>query len=145
MKDNGGHRWKRKRDALESYCEKTDQLTLSDISPSDLTLEYLEENCHPRPYTVTVALPVSVISHAQTKELKTFLIGQIARCIAINKVDEIVIYADGAVDEATMQSESNPCMFLARLLQYAETPSYLRKALFPVKMNIRCLKCPNQI
>lgn len=119
------------------YCgEKTDRLSLSDAS-SNMTADYLREHGCPRPYTVTVALPVSIITQVQTRELKTFLIGQIARCLAIHKVDEVVIYADGVVDESSMEMESNPCLFLARLLQYAETPSYLRKALFPMHGDFR--------
>lgn len=139
MKENNGmRRWnsnKRKRDALD-YCEKTDRLSLADVNTS-LSAEYLAENSSPRPYTVSVALPVSIISQVQTRELKTFLIGQIARYLAIHKVDEVVVYADGVVDESSMELESNPCLFLARLLQYAETPSYLRKALFPMHGDFR--------
>ena len=139
MKENNGmRRWnsnKRKRDAID-YLETADRLSLSDTS-SNMSLEYLRENCSPRPYTVTVAIPVSIISQIQTRELKTFFVGQIARCLAIHKVDEVVIYADGVVDESPLELDANPCLFLARLLQYVETPSYLRKALFPMHPDFR--------
>jgi hypothetical protein len=120
---------KRKREAFDEddYLEQTTELRLS----SNLSQEYLESHGAPRNHTVSVAIPASIISNAHTRELKTFMIGQIARCIALNKVDEVVVYADGASEQSS-DSDSNPCLFLSRLLQYAETPSYLRKALFPV-------------
>jgi predicted SPOUT superfamily RNA methylase MTH1 len=121
---------------MDSPCEKTDRLSLSDVGSTNMSIEYLRANCSPRPYTVTVAIPVSIISQVQTREMKSFLIGQLARCLAVNKVDEVVVYADGVVDEST-DNDYNPCLFLARLLQYAETPSYLRKALFPMHSDFR--------
>ena len=48
----------------------------------------------PRHDTVSIALPTSIIANAQTKELKTYLCGQLARAAAIHAVDEIVIYED---------------------------------------------------
>lgn len=120
---------KRKRETMDDdYCEQTTiQLRLD----SNLSREYLEEHGAPRPHTLSVAIPASIIENAHTRELKTFLVGQIARSLALNKVDEVIVYADGVTDQSS-DGEANPCLFLSRLLQYAETPSYLRKALFPV-------------
>ena len=120
---------KRKREVSEdnTYCEKTTGLRLN----SNLSKEYLEEHGFARNHTVSMAIPASIISTVQTRELKTFLIGQIARTLAIHKVDEVIVYADCAAEQSN-DSDSNSCLFLARLLQYAETPSYLRKTLFPV-------------
>jgi len=44
--------------------------------------------------TVSVALPGSVIANAVTKELQTYLAGQLARAVAIFRADEVVVYAD---------------------------------------------------
>jgi hypothetical protein len=48
--------------------------------------------CHP---TVSIAIPGSVVSNAQTRELQTQLAGQIARAAAVFRVDEIIVFDDG--------------------------------------------------
>jgi hypothetical protein len=87
-----------------------------------------------RDWTVSIALPGSIIANAQTAELKTYLAGQVARAAVVFNVDEIVVFADrrtpgdrskstqgqfqGAVKGASFDAD----VFLARLLQYLETP-----------------------
>jgi hypothetical protein len=41
-----------------------------------------------RPYTVSIALPGSIVSNAQSPELRTYLVGQIARAAAVFNIDE---------------------------------------------------------
>jgi hypothetical protein len=45
--------------------------------------------------TLSIAIPGSIVSNAQTQELRTHLVGQIARAAAIYHVDEIVVFNDG--------------------------------------------------
>merc|ERR550534_1221815 len=47
-----------------------------------------------RKWTVTLALPGSIISNCQTSELKSYVAGQIARAATIYKVDEIVVFTE---------------------------------------------------
>ena len=47
-----------------------------------------------RNYTLSMAVPGSVVSNAQTRELRTQLVGQIARAAAIYSVDEIIVFDD---------------------------------------------------
>lgn len=69
--------------------------------------------------------------------------GQIARAASIFEVDEVVVYTetghfsqlDGEFRGANRKSDAN--VFLARILQYLETPQYLRKALFPMHPDLR--------
>ncbi len=90
----------------------------------------------PRVDTVSIAVPTSVITNAQTKELKAMLIGQIARAATIYCIDEVIIYEDQ--HQLTNQSKAdtssnfknNPLQFMQRLLEYAETPPYLKRSLF---------------
>lgn len=63
---------------------------------------------------------------------------QLARAFALFKVDEVVVYDDEEQKASTTTGEfegaskkANPNIFLARILQYLETPQYLRKFLFP--------------
>ena len=58
-------------------------------------------SCHP---TVSIALPGSVVSNAQTRELQTQLAGQIARAAAVFRIDEIVVFDDGLGSQLTTLS-----------------------------------------
>ena len=42
--------------------------------------------------TVSIALPGSIIDNAQSLELKTYLVGQIARAAVVFRVSEIVVF-----------------------------------------------------
>lgn len=77
--------------------------------------------------TLSIAIPSSIIDNAQSKELRSYLVGQIARTCAIFRVDEIVIYHD-SLHKDTVKDKLNFCL---TNLQYLETPQYLRKTLFP--------------
>jgi len=68
---------------------------------------------------------------------------KIARAITIFQVDEIVVFNAGASLNNTKNSDGrgatkDPNVFLARILQYIETPQYLRKALFPFHRDFSC-------
>ncbi len=80
-----------------------------------------------RPWTVSIGLPGSIVYNAQSRELQTHLAGQIARIACIFQVDEIVVFDDGHSSRGKFDANR----FLAKLLQYTETPQYLRKHLFP--------------
>jgi Putative RNA methyltransferase len=74
----------------------------------------------PRLYTVSIALPGSVVENAQSRELRTLLVGQIARAAAVFQIDEIVVYDDGMTStkaKGAAESGWNPNDFMARLLQ----------------------------
>jgi Putative RNA methyltransferase len=140
----------------------------------------------PRFSTVSVAIPGSIISNCQTRELKTIMCGQIARAVTIYHVDEIIVYDDKLsqsnrsrerytsfrprendkhrrVDDSEISktndlqekskefeiennkgqqrqsnANSNPQVFMARILQYCECPQYLRKHFFPIHMDLQC-------
>lgn len=55
--------------------------------------------CSPgRHYTLSVALPGSILNNAQSLELRTYLAGQIARACAIFCVDEIIVFDEDGED-----------------------------------------------
>ncbi|MDR0470156.1 MAG: RNA methyltransferase [Nitrososphaerota archaeon] len=74
---------------------------------------------------VSIAIPASVISDTPHLREKTSKIGMIARSAAIFRVDEIIVYPDNIKTDQQRDQE-----FIALLLNYLETPQYLRKALF---------------
>jgi methyltransferase len=49
----------------------------------------------PRLYTVSIAVPGSVVANALTHDAKTALAGQIARAAAVCCIDEVVVFDDG--------------------------------------------------
>ena len=98
-----------------------------------------------RKWTVTVALPGSIVDNAQTQELRSYLVGQVARACAIFNVDEIVVFATetgppasaAAVSRDERKGNSSGSVFMARVLQYLECPQYLRKTCFPHHPDLR--------
>ncbi|NWR79257.1 CI114 methyltransferase, partial [Centropus unirufus] len=91
-----------------------------------------------RRYTLSVALPGSILNNAQSLELRTYLAGQIARACAIFCVDEIVVFDEQGEDVKSVEGvfegigkRGKACVQLARILQYLECPQYLRKSFFP--------------
>uniref|UniRef100_A0A8C2V3N8 28S rRNA (uridine-N(3))-methyltransferase n=1 Tax=Chinchilla lanigera TaxID=34839 RepID=A0A8C2V3N8_CHILA len=97
-----------------------------------------------RPYTLSVALPGSILDNAQSPELRTYLAGQIARACAIFCVDEIVVFDEEGQEAKSVEGEfrgvgkkGQACVQLARILQYLECPQYLRKAFFPKHQDLQ--------
>uniref|UniRef100_A0A3B4ZH24 28S rRNA (uridine-N(3))-methyltransferase n=1 Tax=Stegastes partitus TaxID=144197 RepID=A0A3B4ZH24_9TELE len=89
-------------------------------------------------YTVSVALPGSVLDNAQSPELRTYLAGQIARACVVFSIDEIVVFDEQGEDVKSVEGDfkgvgkkGQACIQLARILQYLECPQYLRKWFFP--------------
>lgn len=120
----------------------------------------------PRHWTLTMAIPGEILNNAKTPEFKTYLVGQIARAAALYHVDEIVIFRGeeaagtvqssvpanvfvGVSDRHASDPSFDPCTFMVRLLQYLETPPYLRKQLFPFHRDLQFagllnpLDCPH--
>lgn len=58
----------------------------------------------PRVSTLSIAIPGSIVSNAQTMELRTYLIGQIARACTIYHVDEIIVFDDNLSQELKVRS-----------------------------------------
>ncbi|KAI4162730.1 MAG: hypothetical protein LQ342_003617 [Letrouitia transgressa] len=110
-----------------------------------------------RSYTLSIALPGSVIANALTPELKTLLASQIARAAAVFCVDEVVVFDDGQAEQQenhrrqysskNQQNQQNrhdaftgfsdPNFFLMHILSYLETPPFLRKHLFPMHPDLK--------
>jgi len=78
------------------------------------------------PYkTVSVAIGASCIENAQSQELGTLLAGQLARACAIFNVDEVIVLDDGP--KGGSNEISAAAALFGRVLQFMETPQYLRK------------------
>lgn len=95
-----------------------------------------------RAWTVSLALPGSIMDNALTQELRSSLVGQIARACTIFCVDEIVIFSSEDAARSGVgggNSRTDGSVFMARLLQYLECPQYLRRNIFPMHPDLRCV------
>jgi methyltransferase len=81
---------------------------------------------------LSIAIPASVISDTPHLREKTAKIGSIARSAAIFRVNEIIVYPDNAKAD-----QRRDISFMALLLNYIETPQYLRKALFKIEPDLQ--------
>ncbi|KDD75730.1 putative RNA methyltransferase [Helicosporidium sp. ATCC 50920] len=87
--------------------------------------------------TVSLAVAASCVANASTQALATQLAGQIARAAVVFSVDEVIVL-DDAVGPGSTAGPSEAAALLVRVLQYLETPQYLRRALVPMHPDLRC-------
>jgi len=81
---------------------------------------------------LSIAIPSSVVSDTPHLREKTSKIGLIGRAAAIFRIDEIMIYMDNPKINQTADAN-----LIATLLEYMETPQYLRKRLFKLKPELQ--------
>lgn len=82
-----------------------------------------KKDSQPRP--ISIAIPSSFIDVYSNNAHKTQQIGRIARAAAIFQVDEVLIYLD-----KKNQKQNKNQHLITSVLEYMETPQYLRKYLF---------------
>jgi predicted SPOUT superfamily RNA methylase MTH1 len=80
---------------------------------------------------LSIAIPASTISDTPHLREKTAKMGLIGRAAAIFRVDEIIVYPD-----CTKVDQRRDVDFMALLLNYLETPQYLRKQLFKLEPDL---------
>ena len=78
---------------------------------------------------VCVAVPDTVLEEQESTREKTMKLGQIARYCALFGVDAVRVFHD-----PRGRGESG---FIKNVLEYLETPQYLRKRLFPLSEDLR--------
>ncbi|MCJ1386252.1 hypothetical protein MMC17_009378 [Xylographa soralifera] len=136
------------------FKRKRDEVQTKDNHPNTSKPTAIFEPGQGRAYTLSIALPGSIIANAQSQDLKATLAGQIARALAVFCVDEVVIFDDGqgkplnhhshgqshqqnSQGDSGYSGYSNPNYFLTHLLSYLETPPHLRMHLFPLHPDLR--------
>jgi predicted SPOUT superfamily RNA methylase MTH1 len=81
---------------------------------------------------LVVAIPASVVSDTPHLREKTSKVGLIGRAAAIFRVNEIVVYVDNP--KVNQRADVD---LIATLLEYMETPQYLRKRLFKIEPRLQ--------
>jgi len=80
---------------------------------------------------LSIAIPASAISDTPHPREKTAKIGLIGRAAAIFRVDEIIVYSD-----TPKMDQRRDIKYITLLLNYLETPQYLRKTLFKLEPDL---------
>jgi predicted SPOUT superfamily RNA methylase MTH1 len=70
------------------------------------------------------------------------LAGQIARAATVFRIDEVVVFDSNSSVENSGDDVESGARFLVRILQYLETPQYLRRRLFPMHNNLKFVVRP---
>eukprot|EP01064_Diplonema_japonicum_P019797 TRINITY_DN2863_c0_g2_i1.p1 TRINITY_DN2863_c0_g2~~TRINITY_DN2863_c0_g2_i1.p1 ORF type:complete len:312 (+),score=51.74 TRINITY_DN2863_c0_g2_i1:93-1028(+) len=93
---------------------------------------------------LAIAMPSSILETQHKSILKTYLVGQIARALAVFRISEIVVFNEEAgwepaADElfGEFKGIKGPTAFMSRNLMLTECPQYLRKLLFPLHLDTR--------
>ena len=139
---------KNKETKIKKNKEKEKDEEKKEIIKENKKIEYNEENNknknkkeknHPEftksakiNYTLSILIPSSIVDNAQSKELRTYLIGELARTIGIFKISEVIIFHDKLKDNS-----KDYINYFIKNLQYLETPQYLRKTLFPMSEDLK--------
>jgi len=83
---------------------------------------------------ISVFIPDSFLSETSDLKLKTSKVGVIGRALALFKVDQIVIYKDLSQNDDKYLTDAD---FTADVLEYMNTPQYLRKRVFPIRSELK--------
>ncbi|RPB09494.1 DUF171-domain-containing protein [Morchella conica CCBAS932] len=94
-------------------------------------------NTNIRPYTLTIALPSTLLTTAPNPLLKAHLASHLARISALHNVDEIVLYNPTPTPTPSTSSTTEEQDQLPHILTYLTTAPYLRKHLFPKHPHLR--------
>ena len=73
-------------------------------------------------------IPSSLTMETRDMRIRTFKVGLIARAAAVFRMNRIIIYKDPEFDDSR---------FISMVLQYMDTPQYLRKLLIPRREELR--------
>lgn len=69
-----------------------------------------------------MVVPSSIVDNAQSLELKTYLVGQIAKAAVIFNFNEVVIVSADKTKQMKMMQDLTTTDFFVQNLEYLETP-----------------------
>lgn len=140
--------WKRKRKEENKMWKGAKETKRLKQSEKVMAAKNFEENKeivgNGRNYTVSIALPGSILDNAQSPELKTYLAGQIARAAAVFNINEIVVFEESGNPSTLSVDQDAPIKLrqkhgstqLIKILQFLECPQYLRRYFFPIQNDL---------
>ncbi|KAM0218405.1 hypothetical protein ACHAQI_001596 [Fusarium lateritium] len=131
-----------------SYHERNSKKRKTDHNQQDTTSFKPSAIFNPteggRPWTLSVAIPSSILTNLATADQRMTQPARIARALAVFSVDEVVVFDDSPVstrprntDPNSYTGDTDPCHFLSHILSFLEAPPFMRKTLFPLHPNLR--------
>lgn len=82
---------------------------------------------------IQVAIPDTSLSDCSDLRQKTAKVGTLARALAVFRVERVIVYRTGRVQA----SRKKDVDLLVRLLEFMDTPQYLRKRVFPMSPSLK--------
>ena len=83
---------------------------------------------------LSIFIPNSFLSESKDLKIRTYKVGILGRALAIFQADNVVIYND---DHAKNEDGEMDGEFIAEILNYMNTPQYLRKKAFPIRSELK--------
>ncbi|KAJ2893221.1 deoxyribose-phosphate aldolase 2 [Zalerion maritima] len=78
----------------------------SNLNTTKPSAHYVPPQPAGRPWTLSIAIPTSILSDLETREQRTRLLGQVGRALAVFCIDEVVIFDDR--EESYKSNASDP-------------------------------------
>lgn len=83
---------------------------------------------------LSVFIPNSFLSESKDLKVRTFKVGVLGRALAVFQIDNVVIYNDDHIKNENWEEDGE---FIAEVLNYMNTPQYLRKSAFPIMPELK--------
>lgn len=83
---------------------------------------------------LSVFIPNSFLSESKDLKVRTYKVGILARALAIFRAKNVVVYNDQQLNEQDGMEDGK---FIAEILEYMDTPQYLRKSAFPLRSELK--------
>ena len=83
---------------------------------------------------LSIFIPNSFLSESKDLKIRTYKVGILGRALAIFQADNVVIYNDGHAKNEDGELDGD---FIAEVLEYMNTPQYLRKQAFPIRPELK--------
>ena len=115
--------WRRYKEQRRSWknAQVKKQLDAEETAKeTPIPTEPIVQSTKGRSYTLSIALPASILRNAQSNELRTYLAGQIGRAACVFNIDEIVVFDDDELSESADNGPFSASEQLIRLLEYLE-------------------------
>ncbi|WP_407409404.1 putative RNA uridine N3 methyltransferase [Methanobrevibacter sp.] len=83
---------------------------------------------------LSIFIPNSFLSESKDLKIRTYKVGILGRALAIFQADNVVIYNDNHAKNEDGELDGD---FIAEVLDYMNTPQYLRKQAFPIRPELK--------
>ena len=83
---------------------------------------------------LSIFIPNSFLSESKDQKVRTYKVGILGRALGVFQVDNVVIYNDNHIKN---EDGENDGKFIAEILNFMNTPQYLKKQTFPIKAVLR--------